>query len=457
MAVVRIAILAGLGGLLFGYDTGVIGGVGPMIEHVFSLSDLGLETVVASVMGGAIVGAVSAGWITGRYGRRRAILLAAVLFGIGAVGSALAPEVVTLIAFRVIVGLGIGLTSVAVPMYISETSPPGKRGALVSLYQFAVTIGILAATLVDEAFSAWGNGWRWDLGIAFVAALVLGAGMLGAPESPRHLVQHGEIATARKVLASLQPHVSADATIAEIQEQISVESRGSWRDLLAPSLRTVLMIGIVMAAVQQFAGINTVIYYDVDIFERAGITNVASAIWGAVAVAGVNVLATLIAIRYIDRVGRRPLLIIGLIGMAAGLVLLGVGFQLGGSLAGTISLLAMMLYIICFAFSLGPIVWVLISEIYPQTVRGPAMSVATTVNWASNLLVALTFLTLLDALGESGTFWLYAGICVLALLFVIAKVPETKGKSLEQIADDTGTVGPEAGAGVSQAPEGATA
>jgi sugar porter (SP) family MFS transporter len=397
-------------------------------------------------MAGAIIGAASASWITGRFGRRPAILLAAVLFAVGALVSGLAPDVFTLIAARVVVGLGIGLTSVAVPMYIAETSPRCPGGALVTLYQLAVTIGILIATLLDEFFHdlAEGSAWRWDLGVAFLAAVVLAVGMLGAPESPRYLVQRGRDAAARAVLAAIQPSRSPDETIGEIRDEIAVASKGTWRDLLAPSLRAVLVIGVVMAAVQQFTGINTVIYYDVDIIQRAGITDQGTAIWGAVAVAAVNVLATLIAIRYVDRVGRRPLLMVGLVGMAVGLALLGVGFELGGALAGPISLAAMMLYIVCFAFSLGPIVWVLISEIYPLAIRGPAMSLATMVNWASNLVVALTFLTLLDVLGDSGTFWLYAAICLAALAFVWRKVPETKGKSLEEIAADTGAGEPAA-------------
>ena len=229
-------------------------------------------------------------------------------------------------------------------------------------------------------------------------------------------------------------------TLGDIQTQISTESRGSWRDLLAPSLRAMLIVGVVMAAVQQFTGINTVIYYDVDIFERAGIVDASGAIWAAVAVALANVLSTLIAIRYVDRLGRRPLLMLGLGGMAISLVVLGGAFLFEGDVASTLSIVSLMAYVICFAFSLGPIVWVLISEIYPQAVRGPAMSFATMVNWASNLLVALTFLTLLDTLGESATFWLYAGICVLAIVFVYTKVPETKGKTLEQIAADTASV-----------------
>ncbi len=440
MAVLRIAILAGLGGLLFGYDTGVISGAAGQIETAFAVGDLGLELVVGSVLGGAIIGAIAAGWVAGRVGRRGAILIAAALFALGAIVSAFAPNVGVLIGARVVVGLGIGLTSVAVPMYISETSPPARRGALVSLYQFAITIGILVATLVDEAFVDVSDGWRWDLGLAVVAAGVLALGMAGAPESPRYLVEHGLSERARGVLAGLLPADEVDGTLRDIQTQISTESRGSWRDLLAPSLRAMLIVGVVMAAVQQFTGINTVIYYDVDIFERAGIVDASGAIWAAVAVALANVFSTLIAIRYVDRLGRRPLLMLGLGGMAISLVVLGGAFLFEGDVASTLSIVSLMAYVICFAFSLGPIVWVLISEIYPQAVRGPAMSFATMVNWASNLLVALTFLTLLDTLGESATFWLYAGICVLAIVFVYTKVPETKGKTLEQIAADTASV-----------------
>jgi len=381
------------------------------------------------VLGGAIIGAITAGWVAGRVGRR------------GAIASAFAPSAGVLIAARVVVGLGIGLTSVAVPMYISETSPPARRGALVSLYQLAITIGILVATLVDEAFVDVSGGWRWDLGLAVVAAGVLALGMAGAPESPRYLAEHGFPERARDVLAGLLPADKVEPTLGGIQTQISTESGGSWRDLLAPSLRAMLIVAVVMAAVQQFTGINTVIYYDVDIFERAGIVDASGAIWAAVAVALANVLSTLIAIRYVDRLGRRPLLMLGLDGMAISLVVLGGAFLFEGDVASTLSIVSLVAYVICFAFSLGPIVWVLISEIYPQAVRGPAMSFATMVNWASNLLVALTFLTLLDTLGESATFWLYAGICILAIVFVYSKVPETKGKTLEQIAADTASVG----------------
>lgn len=442
-AIVRVAALAGLGGLLFGYDTGVISGAAQFIADEFDLGNQALEIVVSAVLAGAILGALLAGRLSGAIGRRRTILLAAVLFAIGALGSAAAPSAELLIGARVVLGIAIGVTSLAVPLYISESAPAANRGALVTLFQLAVTVGILVATLVDEAFSEVNEGWRWMLGLAIVPAVLLFAGMLKAPPSPRWLVSKGRVGEAAEVLGRYTPPERVDELIGEIREDLSGSEGGTLRDLFAPALRSVLIIGVAMAIIQQITGINTVIYYDVNIFERAGIVDASDAILAAVVVAGTNVLATLIAIRYIDRVGRRRLLIVGMSGMIVGLVALGFTFALpsGEDTAAALSLLALVVYVVSFAFSLGPVVWVLISEIYPTAVRGPAMSVATMANWGANLLVALTFLTLLDELGEAETFWLYAGVTLLSLIFVILKVPETKGKTLEEIAADLGTSG----------------
>lgn len=442
-AIVRVAALAGLGGLLFGYDTGVISGAAQFIADEFDLGNQALEIVVSAVLAGAILGALLAGRLSGVIGRRRTILLAAVLFAIGALGSAAAPSAELLIGARVVLGIAIGVTSLAVPLYISESAPAANRGALVTLFQLAVTVGILVATLVDEAFSEVNEGWRWMLGLAIVPAVLLFAGMLKAPPSPRWLVSKGRVEEAAEVLGRYTPPERVDELIGEIREDLSGSEGGTLRDLFAPALRSVLIIGVAMAIIQQITGINTVIYYDVNIFERAGIVDASDAILAAVVVAGTNVLATFIAIRYIDRVGRRRLLIVGMSGMIVGLVALGFTFALpsGEDTAAALSLLALVVYVVSFAFSLGPVVWVLISEIYPTAVRGPAMSVATMANWGANLLVALTFLTLLDELGEAETFWLYAGVTLLSLIFVILKVPETKGKTLEEIAADLGTSG----------------
>ncbi len=441
--VVRVAALAGLGGLLFGYDTGVISGASQFLAERFDLGDQALEVVVSAVLAGAIVGALLAGQLVGRIGRRRTIMLAAVLFVAGALGSALAPSDEVLLIARVGLGVAIGITSLAVPLYISESAPAANRGALVALFQLAVTVGILVATLVDEAFSGVSEGWRWMLGLAVVPAVILFFGMLSAPPSPRWLVSKGRIEEAADVLRHLGAPERVPALMAEIREDLAGTGAGRLRDLLAPALRTVLVIGVAMAIIQQITGINTVIYYDVNIFERAGFVDASDAIWAAVVVTTMNVLATFIAIRYIDRVGRRRLLIVGMTGMIVGLVALGLTFALpsGEEAASALSLVALVVYVVCFAFSLGPVVWVLIAEIYPTAVRGPAMSVATMANWSANLLVALTFLTLLDELGEAETFWLYAGITALALVFVVLRVPETRGKTLEEIASTLGTSG----------------
>ncbi len=437
-AVTRVAILAAIGGLLFGYDTGVISGAAEMIEDRFGLSDLGFEIVVSAVLVGATIGAASAGAVARRVGRRPTILLASVLFLLGAIGSAFAPHVSVLIISRVIVGLGVGLVSVAVIMYISETAPPSRRGALVSLYQFAITVGIFVATLVDEAFVDVTGGWRWELGIASVAAVVLFIGMAQAPESPRYLIAKGKLAAGRRVLSTLIPPEEVDETIADLQRQLARAKEVNWREIFSPAVRGVLLIGAVLAAVQQFTGINTIIYYDVTIFARAGFDSNADAVAASIIVGFVNMAATVIAIRYVDRLGRKPLLVAGLVGMTTGLVMLGIAFFFEGTASATVSLIAMLVYIASFAASLGPVVWVLIGEIYPQRVREPAMSFAVMVNWISNFVVALTFLSLLDALGSSVTFFLYAAIAVLSIIFVVTKVPETKGRSLEEIADETG-------------------
>lgn len=437
-AVLRVAILAAIGGLLFGYDTGVISGASDQIEERFDLSDLGFEVVVSAVLVGAMIGAATAGAMARRIGRRPTIMFASVLFLIGAVGSALAPEVVTLIVSRVVVGLGIGLVSVAVIMYISETAPAARRGALVSLYQFAITVGIFVATIIDEGFVDVTNGWRYELGLAGLAAVLLFLGMAQAPESPRYLVAKGKVESGRRVLATLVPPEQVDETIEDLRGELARAREVDWREIFSPALRSVLVIGAVMAAVQQFTGINTIIYYDVQIFGRAGFDTAADAVLASIVVGFVNMGATIVAIRYVDRLGRKPLLVAGLIGMTTGLVLLGVAFFFEGSVSAAVSLIAMLVYIGSFAASLGPVVWVLIGEIYPQRVREPAMSFAVMVNWISNFVVALTFLSLLDALGASLTFFLYAAIAVLSTIFVITKVPETKGRTLEEIAEQAG-------------------
>ncbi len=431
------AAFAGLGGLLFGYDTGVISGAELFLRKDFTLSSFALEVIVSGVLVGAAIGALGGGRLADLYGRRRLLIATAVIFAIGAIICAAAPSTTLLIIGRIIVGLGIGLSSGTVPVYISEVSPPAARGWTVSIFQLAITVGILLAYVVDYAFAAI-QGWRWMLGLAVVPAAVFAIGMIFLPESPRWLVKNGQREAARKVLGRIRTAAGADAELKDIEASIQhTEERGRLSDLLHPSLRAALVVGIGLAILQQITGINTVIYYAPLIIQSAGIPSASGAILATAGIGVVNVLMTIVSMWLIDRAGRRPLLLTGIAGMIVTLFALGYAFHApmhGGSLA-TVAVICMMLYVASFAISLGPIFWLLIAEIYPTTVRSSAEGLSATFNWGSNLLVSLTFLTLLEAMGASRTFWLYGVFAIGAWIFSYYLVPETKGRTLEEIEE----------------------
>jgi sugar porter (SP) family MFS transporter len=429
------AAIAGLGGLLFGYDTGVIAGALLFIEPDFGLSSFESGLVVAAVPIGAVVGAIFAGRLADAHGRRGMILGSAVIFIAGALTSAAAPEVVSLVVSRLIVGVAVGLASAVAPVYISEVAPPEERGRLVTFFQLAVTIGIVVAYLVGLAFDPI-EGWRWMLGLGAVPALVLGVGMLRMPQSPRWLVMAGERYEARAVLSRIRAGDpdTIEQEIVEIEEGLS-EKPGTWRDLLDPTVKAALVVGIGLAILQQVSGINTVIYYAPTIVQFTGVESSSAAILASVGVGLVNVGMTVVAIWLLDRAGRRPLLLIGTAVMAIALATLAVVFATGaGSTAGSVVAVAgLALYVGAFAVSLGPIFWLLNAEIYPLKVRSKAAAAGTMANWTFNFIVALTFLPLIDLLGRSGAFWFYAAICVATLVFCKLLVPETKGRRLEDI------------------------
>ena len=432
--VLLVASVAALGGLLFGYDTGVISGAILFINKDFGLSERLQAFTISVVLIGCMLGAATAGAVADRIGRRPTLLVAGVVFLAGALVSALTPTETLLLAGRFIVGIGIGFSSVVAPLYISEVAPANVRGALVSLYQFAITVGILAAYAVDFAL-AGGGEWRWMLGLAVIPSLVLVGGMLFMPESPRYLLRTGGVARARDELQ----RIYADGAEAAREEESIVASlhakSAGWEALREPGIRLAFFIGISLAVLQQVTGINTVIYYGPQIFEMAGIGSASASILAQTFVGAVNCGMTLIAIFFVDRIGRKPLLYVGLAGMFVALAALGAAFaqaRLSGSL-GTIALASMMVYVGCYAFSLGPIVWLLISEIFPLRVRATGMSVSTLANWVGNFAVSQFFLTMVDKLGRSGTFWLYASLCIVTILFVRAMVPETKRELLETI------------------------
>jgi MFS transporter, SP family, galactose:H+ symporter len=428
------AAFAALGGLLFGYDTGVISGALLFIRTQFALSTPQQGLVVSVVLVGAAVGALSGGHLADIFGRRLMLLVTAVIFVVGALVCAAAPSLIVLVIGRLIVGLGIGFATSTVPIYISEVSPPQARGWQVSLFQLAITIGILAAYLVDYVFSG-SMGWRWMLGLAVVPGAILGLGMIRMPESPRWLAEHNKSELAREVLTRIRGGKNIDSEWREIQETLAEgEERGRFADLLSPSIRIALVVGIGLAIFQQVTGINTVIYYAPVIVQSAGISSASGAILATAGIGLVNVLMTIVAMWLIDHVGRRPLLLIGIAGMIVSLGVLGFVFRMptGGSLAW-LAVITLMVYVASFAISLGPIFWLLIAEIYPLKVRGIAEGTAAGVNWAFNFLISYTFLRLVELLGPSYTFWLYAVLAIASWFFSYYLVPETKGRTLEEI------------------------
>jgi sugar porter (SP) family MFS transporter len=433
--VVMTAAIAGLGGLLFGYDTGIIASALLFVKKDFDLGSFEQGMVVSAVPVGAIFGAAIAGQAADRLGRRRTIVSAAVVFIIGAALSAAAPGLAVLVIARVLLGVAVGLASANAPVYISEVAPPEERGRLVSYFQLSVTVGILVAYLVGLAFSGV-DGWRWMLGLGALPALALGIGMLQMPQSPRWLVMVGQDYAARRVLEKIRRDDEEAITqeLEEIKGSIEAEP-GGWKDLLEPAVRAALLVGVGLAVLQQVTGINTVIYYAPTIIQFTGVNGNSAAIVASLGVGVINILATLVALRLIDRAGRRPLLMVGVTGMAVALTVLGAAFlgNAGTTVISAIAIISLMSYVAAFAISLGPVFWLMNSEIYPLKVRSKAAGVGTMANWTSNFVISLTFLPLINLLGRTGAFWAYAVVGVFTLWFCWKLVPETKDRDLEQI------------------------
>jgi sugar porter (SP) family MFS transporter len=429
------AIFAAIGGLLFGYDTGVISGALIFIKQSFGLSIFQQELAVSSVLVGAAVLAITGGSLSDSFGRRKMLLITSVVFIAGALVCASASSIEILIVGRVIVGMGIGLASSVVPLYISEISPANARGWQVSLFQLAVTVGILAAYLADYAFTPTG-AWRWMLGLAVVPGALLGIGMLFLPETPRFLARHGHFDLSRTVLIKIRGTQDVEKEFQEIKAT-SQESalRGHISDLLLPALRPALIIGIFLGVFQQITGINTIIYYAPNIIRAAGISSIRGAILATAGIGTVNVIMTLVSMWLVDRVGRRPLLLTGIAGMIVSLGAIGFVFHLSGPgpMLAYLAVISLMFYVASFAISLGPIFWLIIAEIYPLKIRGMAAGIAAGVSWIANFAVSLTFLSLFNLLGPSLTFWMYGVLAIGSWLFSYYLIPETKGRSLEEI------------------------
>lgn len=427
-----VVIVSALGGFLYGYHTGIISGALIFLAPIFQLSIVEQGVVVSTILIGGVIGGLFSGTLADRIGRKPTIGLTALLFIIGSLATALAETYSGLLAGRFLSGLGVGVISVAAPLYLAEISPPRFRGAFVSLYQGAVTIGILISLLINYLFAP-SQDWRWMFAIGSFPAVLQAIALFYLPETPAWLFKHGRDHHAIHTLAKLRKDTTWRHQIDVMKESASTHKHGSWSALLSPKLRYLLLIGLVLSSFQQLTGINTVIYYAPKIFQQAGVSSATGAILASLGVAIMNVLFTFLSAWLLDRLGRRLLLMIGVVGMAATLALLSLAFFLHSTQTDLIVLLSLMGYVACFAIGLGPVTWVFLSEVYPLKVRGKAMTLAIVANWGFNYLVALTFLDLIVKLKPEGTFLLYAGICILALWFIHRYLPETKGKSLEEI------------------------
>jgi SP family galactose:H+ symporter-like MFS transporter len=441
---VLVGVVIMLAGLLFGYDQGVISGALQGIERDFSVGNTAIEIITSWVTLGALFGALVAGVLADKLGRRLTIVLAAVLFCIGAMLESLAPGTTVLVIGRLVVGFGVGVASVAAPLYAAEMAPARLRGRFVSMYQLAITIGIFIAYAVDEVLTN-SDSWRAMLGVSAVPAVLLFLAILPMPDSPRWLVKVGRREDAAAAFTKVHPDEDAGAAIDEIQVAVEAEDaqKASWGEVFSKKVRRPLVIGLGLAVFQQITGINAIIYYADKIFEQAGFSTpadqAAATTW---AIGGVNVLATFVAVAYVDRFGRRPLLLAGLVGMGLSLTTVGFAFlqldsetTVAGSptTAGIITLVALVVFIASFAFSLGPVVWTVINEIFPTRIRGRGVAIATAANWGAAWLVSQFFLTLIDGIGSAATFWMFAFFCLASFVFVKLRVPETKGRTLEEI------------------------
>lgn len=439
-----VAVIVILAGVLFGYDQGVISGALGPIATEFNLTATMKEVVTSWVTLGALVGALIAGILADSLGRKRTIVLAGLLFMVGAAVEAFTPNTAILVLGRFIVGFGVGVASVAAPLYAAELSPAKTRGRMVSTYQLAITIGIFIAYIVDDRLAETGD-WRLMLGLAIIPGALLALIMLTMPESPRWLMKAGRRDDASESITKVHGPAHADDELDAVADDLAVNAdQASWGEVFSKKLRKPLMVGVGLAVFQQITGINAIIYYANEIFADAGFSTPQEQTQATLYAVGlVNVLATLIAVAYVDRFGRRPLLLTGLIGMIASLA--GVGFaflffdenatQNGPSTTGILTVICLVVFIASFAFSLGPVVWTVINEIFPNRVRGRAVAIATAANWGAAFLVSQFFLTLTDAIGAAATFWLFALAGVVAFIWIWARVPETKGRTLEEIGE----------------------
>ena len=444
-----ISVVAAMGGLLFGWDWVVIGGAKPFFQRYFNLtSEAQIGWANSCALIGCLGGALAAGALSDKLGRKRLLIFAALMFAVTSIGNGLANNFQVFVVWRILGGVAIGLASSLSPMYISEVAPAQMRGKLVSINQLTIVVGVLAAQLLnwylvrdlpqgatDEFIrNSWfgQQGWRWMFGLTAAPSVLFFLGMIAVPESPRWLAKNGRSSDARAVLKKIGGEKYADAAIGEIASTLATEEiqRVRFSDLLEPKLRKVLVLGIVLAVFQQWCGINVIFNYAEEIFKAAGY-DISSVLKNIAWTGSVNLAFTFVALGVVDRGGRRPLMLLGSFGLAV--VYLALGFCYHEKVTGLPVLLLVLAAIGCYAMSLAPVTWVVISEIFPNRIRGAAMSLAVMALWIACFILTATFPMLNSLLGAAGTFWLYAGVCVAGGIFVFWKLPETKGQTLEEI------------------------
>ena len=456
-----ICLVAACGGLLFGYDWVVIGGAKPFYEAYFGITDPAQSGwAMSSALAGCVFGALISGWCADRFGRKLPLIISAILFSASAWGTAVATHFDWFVFYRIVGGVGIGLASALSPMYIAEVSPAEKRGKFVAINQLTIVIGVLAAQLVNlmiaepvassatmqDIVQSWNGqvGWRWMFGAELIPAVLFLLLMFLVPDSPRWLAKAGKPDKAERMLRRIGSAEYARETMADIRETLGVNTQKvAVSELLNPRVRPIIVIGIVLAVSQQWCGINVIFNYAQEIFASAGF-DINSTLKSIVATGLINLIFTIIALPLVDKLGRRKLMLLGAAGLTIIYVLIAGAYALG--IMGLPVLLLVLAAIAIYALTLAPVTWVLLSEIFPNRVRGMAMSVGTLALWIACFLLTYTFPLLNANLGASGSFLLYGIICALGFVFVLRSVPETKGITLEalehQLAGSTKPVEP---------------
>ena len=430
-----VAIVASLGGLLSGYDTGVISGALLFINETWILPDTLQGFLVSSVLIGAVIGAATNGILADIFGRKKIILVTALIFILGSVMCAFAPNVYILIISRIFVGFAVGIVNFVVPLYLSEISPKNLRGTLVSLYQWAITSGILFSYFINAAFAQAVYNWRWMLFAGVLPGLILFVGMCLMSDTPRWLVSKNREDEAKYVFKKIEPDIDAEKEIQDIKTTLNSEIKEK-KFIFKKWMLMPFVVGIGIMFAQICTGINTIIYYAPTIFKTAGFDSNLTAIYATTGIGVVNFVMTIVAVFFTDKIGRKPLLYFGLTGVMLSLFALGTSFAFANVLGSSLKWVAvgsLITYIICFAMSLGPIGWILVSEVFPLKIRGIAMSICTVSNFAFNFFVVGSFPILLHRIGGAWTFWMFGAVSFLCIIFVYFFIPETKGISLEQI------------------------